>query len=475
MLFNSFTFVAFFAVVLGMHSLPFSWRTKKLNLLLASYLFYAAWNPPFVILIWLSTIVDWKVAKSMGGVVDEEKRRGLVLISLTSNLGLLAFFKYGRFIAENFVDLVHEWGFPLELAKPNILLPVGISFYTFQTLSYTLDVYRGTARPWKSFLDFALFVTFFPQLVAGPIVRAVNFLPQCITPRKASARQLSWGLFLLLLGLFEKSVVADTLMAPLSDQVFAAAGSVASLSAWAGTIAFSIQIFCDFAGYSTCAIGVAACLGFTLPENFRFPYASIGFSDFWQRWHVSLSSWLRDYLYISMGGNRRSSGRTYFNLMMTMLLGGLWHGASWNFVVWGGLHGIYLVVERFFKGHLGHIAWFEMLPVRILLALGTYGLVCITWVFFRARTLPDALSIVGSMLGISVPTAQQLLGKREIGLVAMTLVATLGIHWMMRDTSIESVADRTPGWARGIILGVLLACVAVFIYGGDRAYIYFQF
>jgi len=475
MLFNSLTFVVFFAVVLGMHSLPFSWRTKKLNLLLASYLFYAAWNPPFVILIWLSTIVDWKVAKWMGGVADPRKRRGLVLISLTSNLGLLAFFKYGGFLAENFVDFVHALGLPLELAEPNILLPVGISFYTFQTLSYTLDVYRGTARPWKSFLDFALFVTFFPQLVAGPIVRAVDFLPQCITPRKASARQLSWGLSLLLLGLFEKMVVADTLMAPLSDQVFDAAGNVALLSAWAGTIAFSIQIFCDFAGYSTCAIGVAVCLGFTLPDNFRFPYASIGFSDFWQRWHVSLSSWLRDYLYISMGGNRRSSCRTYFNLMMTMLLGGLRHGASWNFVVWGGLHGIYLIVERFLKRHLGRIASFETLPVRILLALGTYGLVCITWVFFRARTLPDALSIVGSMLGISAPIAQQLLGKREIGLIVLTMVATLGIHWMMRDTSIESVAERTPGWARGIIMGLLLACVAVFIYGGDRAFIYFQF
>jgi len=303
----------------------------------------------------------------------------------------------------------------------------------------------------------------------------VDFLPQCVAPCKASARRLSWGLSLLLLGLFEKTVVADTLMAPLSDQVFDAAGNVALLSAWAGTIAFSIQIFCDFAGYSTCAIGVAVCLGFTLPDNFRFPYASIGFSDFWQRWHVSLSSWLRDYLYISMGGNRRSSCRTYFNLMMTMLLGGLRHGASWNFVVWGGLHGIYLIVERFLKRHLGRIASFETLPVRILLALGTYGLVCITWVFFRARTLPDALSIVGSMLGISAPIAQQLLGKREIGLIVLTMVATLGIHWMMRDTSIESVAERTPGWARGIIMGLLLACVAVFIYGGDRAFIYFQF
>ncbi|MHC4180894.1 MAG: MBOAT family O-acyltransferase, partial [Planctomycetota bacterium] len=221
-----------------------------------------------------------------------------VLLSLITNLGLLGFFKYGGFLLENFVVLLNTAGIQYEPALPDIVLPVGISFYTFQTLSYTLDVYRGKTRPWMSFLDFALFVTFFPQLVAGPIIRSGDFLPQCIEPRRATGRQLSWGLTLLVLGLFEKIVVADGLLAPISDKVYAQAGEAGFLDAWCGTLAFSGQIFCDFAGYSTCAIGIALCLGFAIQDNFRFPYAAGGFSDFWRRWHVSLSSWLRDYLYI---------------------------------------------------------------------------------------------------------------------------------------------------------------------------------
>lgn len=475
MLFNSLTFACFFATVLALHSLPFSWTVRKFNLLIASYLFYAAWNPPFVLLIWFSTLVDWHVAKRMMIEQRVHRRRLLLITSLGCNLGLLGFFKYGNFMVENFTAMVRATGIDYTPAAPSIILPVGISFYTFQTLSYTLDVYAGKAKSWKSFLDFALFVTFFPQLVAGPIVRAVSFLPQCIEPRRATARQLSWGLTLLVVGLFEKIVIADSWMAPISDRVFDATERLDFLTAWAGSLAFSAQIFCDFAGYSTCAIGAALCLGFSLPDNFRFPYAAIGFSDFWRRWHISLSSWLRDYLYISLGGNRLGTVRMYFNLMATMLIGGLWHGASWTFVFWGGLHGTYLVVERLLQNVRPPWALWDRWFVKLGLALATYALVCVTWVFFRAAEFDRAFAHVASMAGIVGDARGSLLGIRDLGLVALTTAVLLGIHWWMRDMSLEAVADRCPWWMRSVVIAVMLACICVFAYGGDRAFIYFQF
>jgi len=346
MVFNSLTFLVFFCVVLGLHQLPLPWRVKKGNLLAASYLFYAAWNPIFVLLLWTSTIVDWFVAKWIVRTDGRAGKRGILLLSLVVNLGFLGYFKYGTFLLENWAGLLKVFGLTYHPLVSPIVLPVGISFYTFETLSYTLEVYRGQVPPWDSFLDFALFVAFFPHLVAGPIVRAADFLPQCRTPKRVTAPQLGWGLSLLAFGLFEKVVVADALLAPVADQVYSSWEKAGCFDAWIGTLAFSGQIFFDFAGYSLCAIGAALCLGFVLKDNFHLPYAAIGFSDFWRRWHLSLSTWLRDYLYISLGGNRRGEARTYVNLMLTMLIGGLWHGASWRFVVWGGLHGMYLIVER---------------------------------------------------------------------------------------------------------------------------------
>jgi alginate O-acetyltransferase complex protein AlgI len=290
-------------------------------LLIASYLFYAAWNPPFVLLLWFSTLADWILAKRIQTSVSTSSRRLYLALSLVANLGMLGFFRYTTFAVDNTVALLDLFGIPVQLAAPDIVLPIGISFYTFQTLSYTIDVYRRQAKPWTSFLDYALYVTFFPQLVAGPIVRAFEFLPQCLEPRRATGRELSWGLMLLTVGLFEKVVVADTLLGPIADAVYQPQVVPSTLMAWVGTLAFAGQIFGDFAGYSTCAIGVAMCLGFSLPNNFRFPYASTGFSDFWRRWHVSLSTWLRDYVYISFGGNQIGELRTYINLMLTMLLG----------------------------------------------------------------------------------------------------------------------------------------------------------
>jgi alginate O-acetyltransferase complex protein AlgI len=238
-------------------------------------------------------------------------------------------------------------------------------------MAYSLDIYLKRAEPSKSFLDFALFVTFFPQLVAGPIVRPTHLLPQFATPRVATPQQLCWGLRLMTIGLFQKIVVADGLLAPTADAAFGAAGMLHPLDAWLGTLAFSGQIFSDFAGYSTTAIGVALALGFGLPDNFRCPYAAIGFSDFWRRWHISLSTWLRDYLYIPIGGNRKGNLRTYANLMTTMLLGGLWHGASWTFVVWGGLHGLYLAAERWLKARFGGMAVWNGVLMQVVLALIT--------------------------------------------------------------------------------------------------------
>jgi len=272
-LFNSLTFVAFFVLVLALHNAPLPWRVKKTNLLLASYIFYAAWNPPFVILLWLSTIVDWHVAKRIFREERLGRRRGLLVISVLLNLGLLGYFKYGGFLLENWAALMSTVGVTWTAPSWSIVLPVGISFYTFQTMAYSLDVYLRRAEPTRSFLDFALFVTFFPQLVAGPIVRPTHLIPQFAKPVRATRNQLIWGLALLTLGLFEKIVLADGALAPAADAVFSAKESLSFTDAWLGTLAFSGQIFSDFAGYSTAAIGIALCLGFSLPNNFKYPMA----------------------------------------------------------------------------------------------------------------------------------------------------------------------------------------------------------
>lgn len=472
MVFNSLTFLIFFAVVLLLHYSPLPWAAKKFNLLLASYLFYAAWNPPLVVLLWVSSLVDWTAAAAMARCQRLSCRRLWLLISLSANLGLLGFFKYGNFLLDNFVALVRLAGIAYQPPALDIVLPVGISFYTFQTLSYTIDVYRRKIAPCRSLLDYLLYVTFFPQLVAGPIVWAGDFLPQLREPKRATAGQLGWGLCLLTLGLFEKVVLADFLLAPVADTVFAAAASTGFTTAWLGVLAFSGQIFFDFAGYSTCAIGVALCLGFVLTDNFRFPYASIGFSDFWRRWHISLSTWLRDYLYISLGGNRRGTLRTFGNLMTTMLLGGLWHGASWRFVAWGGLHGLYLVVERLLRHVCGEVAWLKARPMRLVLALATFVLVCVAWVFFRAQDFPTALQILERMF-LGGPSAFRLSDAKVISVLAV-VAGTLLLQWWLRDASLEELVQRLPAWMVGG--GCALMLVTLFLVPGDnRAFIYFQF
>jgi len=472
-LFNSLTFIVFFVLVLALHNAPLAWTTKKTNLLIASYLFYAAWNPPFVVLLWISTVVDWHVAKKMYTEQVKSRRRMLLAASVVVNLGLLGYFKYGGFLLENFVALATMAGIDYKPPEWNIILPVGISFYTFQTMAYSLDVYLRRAKPSKSFLDFALFVTFFPQLVAGPIVRPTHLLPQFAVPKVASPRQLYWGLGLITIGLFQKIVVADGLLAPIADEVFGAEEMLHPLDAWLGTLAFSGQIFSDFAGYSTTAIGVALTLGFGLPDNFRFPYAAIGFSDFWRRWHISLSSWLRDYLYVPLGGNRKGNLRTYANLMTTMLLGGLWHGASWTFVVWGGLHGLFLAAERWLTARFGDRDIWNKRVIRVLLALMTYFLVNITWVFFRAADFAMAWRMIVTMLTF-VTDGEKVLPTVFILQTVITIGIMLAIHWRMRNRQLADEIGRLPVWLTGLIWGVMLTMIVI-TQGGSDAFIYFQF
>jgi len=472
MVFNSLTFLVFLTIVLAVYVLLPSWTAKKAFLLGASYVFYGAWNPPFVLLLAISTVIDWVAGWRLGEETNPARRRLFLLVSLVSNLGLLGFFKYGGFLLDNFVALVRTFGIEYTPAAPDIVLPVGISFYTFQTLSYTIDVYRRRLAPTRSILDFSLFVSFFPQLVAGPIVRAADFLPQLIEPRRLRARALGWGLFLVTLGLFEKNVLADGLLAEAADTVFGSPGPTSALDTWLGTIAFAGQIFCDFAGYSTCAIGISLCLGFSLPDNFRMPYAAVGLSDFWRRWHISLSTWLRDYLYIPLGGSHGSKRRTVFALATTMLLGGLWHGASWNFVVWGGLHGLFLIVERGLRVRFGERPWAKAPPTRAVLGVITFALVCIAWVFFRATDLPRAMMHVAAMLG-AIPVGP-ILSSFTVFKTVVVVTGLVATHIAMRDRRIEDLAEKTPTWLIGVVWAVMLVAL-VLTQGGGDAFIYFQF
>jgi len=471
MVFNSLTFVVFFACVLVLHSLPLASTTKKINLLIASYLFYAAWNPPFVILLWISTVVDWYAAQGLVKAQRPATRHAWMLLSVVANLSMLGYFKYGQFLLDNCTALMAAAGVAYHPPHYDIVLPVGISFYTFATMSYTLDVYLRRAAPARNLLDYALFVTFFPHLVAGPIMRPTELVPQFAEPHRASARQLGYGLALMTLGLFNKVVLADSFLSSISERIYDSDKIPGLLDAWAATLAFSGQIFCDFAGYSTTAIGAAMCLGFAMPDNFRFPYAAVGFSDFWRRWHITLSAWLRDYLYIPLGGNRHGAWRTYAALFTTMLLGGLWHGASWTFVAWGGLHGLYLAAERGLRARFPH---YRPGPLMFV-ALGvlTYALVNLTWVFFRAKTFGKAWLVLSGMFGQNAQ-AKPILATPSLVFVTAIVGGIVLTHWLMRSRTLESVVARTPAAALSAVWAVM-AFAIVAAQGSGNAFIYFQF
>ncbi len=470
MLFNTLGFIVFLAIVLILYyAFPFSWKQKKMMLLLASYIFYGLWNPPLIALLWISTVVDWTAGNQL--VKEERKsvRKLWLLLSIFVNLGFLAFFKYGNFLLENSQMMMELAGVSYTPPKWDILLPMGISFYTFQTMSYTIDLYNRKIDKAKTFLDFALYVTFFPQLVAGPIVRSGELVPQFYEPKKATERQFFMGLLLLTIGLFEKTVFADSILGPVSDKVFGSKDLLLPLDAWTGVLAFSGQIFFDFAGYSLCAIGIAMLLGIALPDNFRYPYGSIGFSDLWRRWHISLSSWLRDYLYFPLGGNKKGVGRTYINLMLTMLLGGLWHGASWTFVVWGALHGTYLIVERLLRNY---ISFKSNAMTNLVLAFLTFTCVNITWLFFRAETFSTAWDLLLSMIFIHGTKAILITNHLVLVLALMSLVFLA--HFLMRNHSLVSIIEKVPKPLLVVIWGIMLFGLMIVQTSGQQ-FIYFQF
>ncbi|MEZ2418667.1 MBOAT family protein [Luteibacter sp. RCC_6_2] len=465
MLFNSLSFLVFFAIVFPAYLSLRSWGAKKTFLLLASYVFYAAWNPAYVFILAFSTGVDWWLARQLGRETSQVRRKCLLVVSLTANLGMLVFFKYGGFTLHTVQELLGLLAVTYVPPVWNIILPVGISFYTFASLSYTIDVYRREISADASLRDYALFVAFFPHLVAGPIVRARALLPQISTPRTVTPEQVGYGMVLVLIGLFCKDVFADRLFAPVVDAVYgspAAFGVVGGLAAFFG---FAAQIYFDFGGYSLCAIGLALCFGFAFPDNFHFPYGARGFSDFWRRWHISLSTWLRDYLYIPLGGSNGGQWQTCRNLMITMLLGGLWHGASWMFVIWGALHGAYLVAER---GIRNRWRGGKNLFTDAVVTVGTFVFVCVAWIAFRAPTLESAsafLSTFGRWRG-------------GFSMEWFALAAALSMfawQWRMRDQTLDGWLAQLGQVPR---ISVATACmIGIYLASGgdDRAFIYFQF
>ncbi|UXI69514.1 MBOAT family O-acyltransferase [Tahibacter amnicola] len=473
MQFDSFTFLLFFAIVLLVYNAVGAWSWRKNVLLVASYAFYAAWNPPFLLLLAGSTTLDWWIARRIDAQEDPRRRRTWLVLTLLLNFGVLGYFKYSGFLLDNLAQLLAVVGITYKPPPLGIILPIGISFYTFHSVSYCIDVYRRKFAPTGNWRDYALYVAFFPQLVAGPIVRWTQMRDQIETARRSTVEGLGLGLSLLVIGLFQKVALADAVFAPVADALFKTPTEAGTADAWIGLLAFSGQIFCDFAGYSTCAIGAALALGFSLPINFRSPYAAIGFSDFWRRWHISLSSWLRDYLYVSLGGNRGGRWRTYRNLMLTMLIGGLWHGAAWTFVIWGGLHGLFLALERALRE-----TWFARYDDGAL-ARFAYGMVTLlgavyAWLWFRAGSLQTGWELHHRLFSPFGAIADALTTRPAQHLALLVFVAVVAVQWLMRERDLQRVVATLPAVVRGVVLGLML-WIILLSPGDNHAFIYFQF
>jgi len=372
-------------------------RFKNIFLLITSYTFYGYWDYRFCSLLAISTIIDYFVGARLFTEKNNQKRKLLLLGSLVVNLGILGFFKYFNFFLSSFETMINPLGGNLDYLHLNIILPVGISFYTFQTLSYTIDIYREKLKPTTNFIDFALFVSFFPQLVAGPIERATNLLPQIASIRTNLKINIGTGVWLIIVGLFKKVMIGDN-TGRIVDRIFGQPEIYTSAELLMGLVLFSIQIYADFSGYSSIARGTARLLGIKLIKNFRQPYLAENITDFWRRWHISLSQWLRDYLYIPLGGNRNGKQKKYINLMITMLLGGLWHGASWNFVIWGGLHGFYLTFHKLFSHLKMSIFDFTIVNNKLVKIISTYIIVLFAWLFFRAIDTNTIIIFFNKML-----------------------------------------------------------------------------
>jgi alginate O-acetyltransferase complex protein AlgI len=495
MLFNSLHFVAFLIVVFSFTAM-LRRRVPARNglLLIAGYYFYAWWDWRFLGLLWITTLFDYycgrmlRVEGHVAGqrLVRSRRDKLFVAASMTVNLTILGFFKYFNFFIGSAAVLLHRLGLQANVPALHIILPLGISFYTFQSMSYVIDVYRGELEAERSLLNFALFVSFFPHLVAGPILRATALMPQIKRPNQISWEKISSGFYLLVWGLFKKAVIADNIAA-VADQAFSAfptafhrAHAAASVAgggtALLGVYAFAIQIYCDFSGYTDMARGTARVLGFELMHNFDLPYFAANASDFWRRWHISLSSWLRDYLYIPLGGNRKGTARTYINLMITMLLGGLWHGAAWTFVIWGGYHGLLLCIHHGMRDWLKKIIepkaavpraiW---LLIRIVVF---FHLICFGWLLFRAASM-EQVAIMTRAIFTSV--SQLDLETQLIETLVVCAVVLLIVQLAQAMTDEKLVAWKLPIPIRAVAYAAVFLGIIIFGVTGGRAFIYFQF
>lgn len=488
MLFNTLHFVAFFPLVTAVYFLlPHKFRWMLL--LAASYYFYMSWKPGYIVLIAGSTLLDYWAGLQMGKRETKKARRPFLIISLLVNLGVLVAFKYFNFFGESVQAAFDQLNIMADVPLFELLLPVGISFYTFQTLSYSVDVYNGKQEPEKHLGIFALYVSFFPQLVAGPIERSTNLLPQFRKKVSAEIPRIVSGLRLVIWGFFKKMVIADNL-AGIVDAVFSNPDQQNALTWLIGTYFFTFQIYCDFSGYSDIAIGTARILGIDLMKNFNVPYIAKSIREFWGRWHISLSTWFRDYVYIPLGGNRVVKWRWYYNLIITFLISGLWHGANWTYVMWGLIHGIYLVIGVIVFGDNGFMRWVRGNTTRSkiyngLSVLFVVNLVALTWVFFRADNVTLAFNIIGEIttgLGDAFGATSDGFIQKALGLKTSygltVLLITLGLFYVL-DALKEQPAmvrffERAPSF-RFAAYVVLMVAILAFGYIEKTPFIYFQF
>lgn len=469
MLFSSGTFWALFLLFIPLYSLLRD-RSRQMVVFVVAFSLYFYYKSSgwFVLLLGATSLFDWTLSRVMVRLESRRWRKACVWLSLLTSLGVLGYFKYANFVLWNWSQLLGSNFQPLDL-----ILPVGISFYTFQSISYIIDVYKGRVEPTRTWLDYAFFLSFFPALVAGPIVRADYFLPQIRGSRHASRSECYTGLWLIILGVVKKAIIADYI-SQYNDLIFEAPGSYSGFETMMGIIGYTMQIYCDFSGYSDMAIGIALIMGFRLAQNFNFPYKSTNLTEFWRRWHISLSSWLRDYVYIPLGGNRKGTARTYVNNFLTMLIGGLWHGAAWKFVFWGAMHGAGLAVHKASKPALDRLG--DNWATRSLGWLVTMTTVALLWVFFRAATWHDSVTVIRTAFtDFSLDYAVPFASARMLWLIFMAvIIASHAVPARWWD-SIGTAFIRAP-WI--VKLVVLLAVVQGVIELQDSSvspFIYFQF
>jgi len=477
MLFNSFIFLIFLALVLPAYYL-LPRRLKNPLLLVSSYVFYGYWDWRFLGLLLASTIVDFVVGWKLHDTQDPRKRKFLLAVSVCFGIGILGFFKYFNFFVDSFNSMISTFGWRLDFLHMNVILPVGISFYTFQTLTYTVDIYRRKLEPTHSFLDFAVYIAFFPQLVAGPIERASHLLPQMQRHVPFSRDNFRMGLVLMSTGMFKKILIGDT-AGRIVDQIFAKPRYYSSLELLMGIILFSLQVYHDFSGYSLIARGTAKMFGKDIMVNFRQPFLASNITDVWSRWHISLSTWLRDYLYIPLGGNRKGARRSYVNVMITMALGGLWHGAAWNFVLWGVAHGVYLCVHRWMlKGKeathrfvfTGLNRWFATYVVKVL---GTNVIFLFALLIFRAKSFPDLFHFWDRFF--IHWTASDFTGRvitMTLSFIAVTLILDI-IEYVTEDQAF--LLRLSPPMRYGIITVAWFFCLVYMYQARPMPFVYFQF